>query len=482
MTTDCQIHATQLKQVTQRVDELLRDDRAHLRTLLGNAIVARLRAEKELRQSRLELDESRKRFEAQTRSLQEQNAVLEDAMRRANDAAAVKSAFLANMSHELRTPMTAILGFAEMLEQMVGDPECLDAIHIIRRNGEHLIEIINDILDLSKIEAGRLEVERLPCSAIEIVSEVISLMRVRSEAKGLSLDAGYSGPIPERIVTDPTRLRQALLNLVANAIKFTEVGGVNVLIRLDDKSADQPRLRFDVCDTGIGMTDEQISRLFRPFTQADSSMARRFGGTGLGLTISRRLVEMLGGTISVKSDQDLGSTFSMTVETGPLDQQRMLEYPTRDLDCGAGVPKAFCEIRRLNCRILLAEDGPDNQRLIGFALKKAGATVEVVENGLLAFERIMGSAPADAVDDSALPPIDVVVMDMQMPVLDGYGATRKLREAGYRGPIVALTAHAMAGDREKCLAAGCDEYATKPIDRKQLIDLIASVVPVPAAI
>jgi CheY-like chemotaxis protein len=160
----------------------------------------------------------------------------------------------------------------------------------------------------------------------------------------------------------------------------------------------------------------------------------------------------------------------------------MLEYPTRDLECDAASPKTFCEIGHLNCRILLAEDGPDNQRLIGFALKKAGASVEVVDNGQLAFERIMNSASAQPADGASWPPIDVVVMDMQMPVLDGYGATRKLREAGYRGPIVALTAHAMAGDREKCLAAGCDEYATKPIDRNRLIELVASLAPVPTAI
>ena len=428
-------------------------------------------AHDELQQAHDGLEE---RVVARTKELQAEVAerkLAEEALRVARDAAEAadhaKSELLANMSHEIRTPMTAILGFTDMIMGSVTAPEDLDAAATIRRNGEHLIEIINDILDISKIEAGQLKVENIDCSPCQVLSDLASLMRVRASAKGLALEVEYDGPIPLRIHSDPTRLRQILINLAGNAIKFTEVGTVRVLARILDSDADEPRMQFDVIDTGIGLTEAQVGRLFQPFVQADASTTRKYGGTGLGLTISKRLAEMLGGTIHVDSTPGVGCTFSVTVSTGPLHGVTMVDVAQESVLPTAQVEKPVGTVEQLNCRVLLAEDGPDNQRLISFVLKKAGADVEIAENGQIALDQALAAREAGA-------PFDVILMDMQMPVLDGYGATGKLREAGYAGPIIALTAHAMSGDREKCLGVGCDDYTTKPIDRLELVGLVGN--------
>ncbi len=401
----------------------------------------------------------------------------EEYAEQAESASRAKSEFLANMSHEIRTPMTAILGFAEVLLE-VGDlekapPERVEAVRTIKRNGEYLLNLINDILDLSKIEAGKLTVERISCSPFEVVAEVESLIRVRSIGKGLDLRVEYEGAIPETIQSDPTRLRQILINLLSNAVKFTETGHVDLITRLAKRPDGRPALEFDVVDTGLGMTTEQAARLFKPFSQADASTTRQFGGTGLGLSISKRLAEILGGEVGlVETRLGVGSRFRLTVATGPLDGVRILERPDevhriKPVDPG----ETAAEVGRLECRILLAEDGPDNQRLIAHVLKKAGAKVTVVENGKLAVEAALAATCRTREGDSA-PPFDLILMDMQMPVMDGYTATASLRERGYAGPIVALTAHAMDNERQKCLDAGCDDYATKPIDRQKLIETI----------
>ncbi len=398
-----------------------------------------------------------------------------EARRLAEEASRSKSEFLANMSHEIRTPMTAILGFSEtLLDPDLSEAERIDAIRTIRRNGEHLLQIINDILDLSKIEAGKLDVERIPCSPVQIAREVIELMRVRAEGKGIDLDLVFEGPLPERVQSDPTRLRQILVNLLGNAIKFTERGGVRLVVRLAGEDPRRPMLRFDVIDTGIGMNDDQMARLFRPFTQADTSTTRRFGGTGLGLTISKRLAKMLGGDITISSRLGQGSTFTLTIATGPLDGVKFVQQPdATDSEeareqASDGARPAVAEAK-LDCRILLAEDGRDNQRLISYFLRRAGARVEVVENGRLAVEAALRAEQAGE-------PFDVILMDMQMPELDGYGATAELRSRGYTRPIIALTANAMEGDREKCLQAGCDDFATKPVDRRKLLAAIVDQV------
>jgi signal transduction histidine kinase/ActR/RegA family two-component response regulator len=418
-------------------------------------------------------------FNAMMAILEDRQGALEQTARQAQTATQAKSEFLANMSHEIRTPMTAILGFTELLLEegdiATAPPSRVEAIKTIRVNGEHLLQLINDILDLSKVEAGRLDAERIACSPVQLLADVHSLMTVRAAAKKLPLRCGFAGPIPETIVSDPTRIRQVLVNLVGNALKFTETGAVEVTGRLLDGSDEAPRLCFEVRDTGIGLTPEQMQMLFQPFTQADVSTTRKFGGTGLGLAISKRLAGLLGGDIAVESTPGQGSTFRVTFATGSLDGVRLLDNPDLSVVVGTSTAAATTQMVSLaGCRILLAEDGPDNQRLIAFVLKKAGATVELADNGRIGLEKALAAAQRGEA-------FDVILMDMQMPEMDGYEAARRLRAAEYDGPIIALTAHAMEQDRRKCLEAGCDDYASKPIDRAALLATIRAHVPTHAA-
>jgi CheY-like chemotaxis protein len=392
----------------------------------------------------------------------------------AESATRAKNEFLANMSHEIRTPMTAILGYADILAGQLDNPQQLEALNIIRRNGDHLLTIINDILDLSEIDAGKLQIERQPCSPAAVVAEVVSLLRVRARGKGLALSLEFAGPVPETVLTDVARLRQILLNLVGNAIKFTETGGVRIIVRLAGRGGLEGKLLYEVVDTGIGMTAAQVDNLFQPFQQAEASTARKFGGAGLGLAISKRLAAFLGGDITVSSQPGKGSTFTLSIDPGPLAGAALLDHAGEAVAAPAAKAAGNSSLPHLNCRILLAEDGLDNQRVISFLLTKAGAEVTTVDNGLKAVETVL-AAYGDCGrrhDDPRLP-FDVVLMDMQMPVMDGYEATRRLREKGYAGPIIALTAHTLADDRRKCLDAGCDDYATKPINRAALFGTIA---------
>ena len=395
---------------------------------------------------------------------------MEDDLRKAKDAAEAanraKSEFLANMSHEIRTPMTAILGYADlMLDENVGR-DTREHVAVIKRNGEHLLQVISDILDLSKIEAGKLQIEPTRCSPVQVVAEVVSLMRPQAAAKQLKLKTELAQPLPETVLTDPLRLRQVLVNLVGNAIKFTDQGEVRLAVRLD---ADSGRLRlcFDVTDTGIGMNEEQVGKLFQPFSQVDNSSTRKFGGTGLGLCISKHLAEALGGNIEVRSEPGKGSTFSVTIDPGRWTGCTMIQNAQEALlDRPPSATAATPDKIVLHGRILLAEDGLDNQRLIALLLRKAGAHVTAVENGQLAVEAALAAREAGE-------PFDVILMDMQMPVMDGYEATRQLRKRGYTGPIVALTAHAMAEDCQKCLDAGCDDYLPKPFQHRALLEMVA---------
>jgi signal transduction histidine kinase/CheY-like chemotaxis protein len=403
--------------------------------------------------------------------LERQATELDAARRDSLEASRAKSEFLANMSHEIRTPMAAVMGYADLLlDARVSPAERVSHIQTIRRNGEHLLSLVNDILDISKIEAGKMQVESLATSVGHVVAEVASLMRVRAADKSLAFEIEYVGAIPETIQSDPTRLKQILLNLVSNAIKFTEAGNVRVVIRCNEPESVHPELQIDVVDTGIGMTHEQARRAFAPFSQGDSSTTRRFGGSGLGLAISRRLANLLGGDITVESAPMRGSVFCLTLPAGPLSGPMVQHTPPapRTPIEGLSPPPTERHVASLpaSCRVLLAEDGHDNQVLISTFLTKAGATVKVVGDGRLALEEALRAAAAAS-------PYDVVLMDMQMPVLDGYGATSELRLAGYAGPIVAITAHAMAGDRERCETAGCDDYLTKPVDRAKLVATVA---------
>ncbi len=398
----------------------------------------------------------------------ERQAGLEQGMADAQEASRAKSEFLANMSHEIRTPMTAIIGYADLLLDPETTPtERLTHIQTIRRNGEHLLGILNDILDLSKIEAGKMTVEQVRCSPSMIIVDVASLMRVRAKEKGLFFEVHYQTPIPETIQSDPTRIRQVLMNLVGNAIKFTASGGIRILARCENVDSASPTLTLEVVDTGIGLSEPQVAQLFQPFVQADTSTTRKFGGTGLGLAICRRLAHILGGDISIDSSPGRGSSFQLTIAAGSLHGVKMFEELHE-----AGIPETGVAltndqaIEALSCNVLLAEDGLDNQLLISTHLTRAGARVTIAENGRIAMEMAMAALLAKE-------PFDVILMDMQMPEMDGYAATSELRRKGYTGPIVALTAHAMAGDRERCLAAGCSDYLTKPIGRSKLVGAVA---------
>ena len=388
-----------------------------------------------------------------------------DAAKRANRA---KSEFLANMSHEIRTPVTAILGFAELLrdESPTGPsrPERLEAIDTIGQAGQHLLTILNDILDISKIEADRLTVERVETPLVEVLAEVQQLLLPRAAGKGVRLTTQFDTPLPDRILSDPTRLRQIIMNIVGNATKFTEAGSVTVMARTigDD---DNQRLVICVDDTGPGMTDEVRDSLFAPFSQADASTTRRYGGTGLGLTISRRLANLMGGDVSIEhTAPGRGTCFRVELPLHAAPGAALCtEFDQRTKPVN---PRRMGDPSRLAGRILLADDGADNRRLITLFLRKAGAEVETADDGHIALGMITSAVERGA-------PFDLLLTDMQMPNMDGYTLARTLRSRGATLPIIALTANAMPEDRQRCLDVGCDDYVSKPIDRRSLIATMA---------
>lgn len=380
----------------------------------------------------------------------------------AEEANRAKSEFLANMSHEIRTPMNAIMGFTDVLRRGMDADESSrqNYLNTIHSSGSHLLELINDILDLSKIEAGKMETEITDCPIHAIGLDVVAVLEVRAKQKNITLHYESEGEMPESIQSDPTRLRQVLMNLTGNAIKFTETGGVTIRSRWTDDSV-QPQIAFDVIDTGIGLKPSHIENIFNPFSQADTTTTRKFGGTGLGLSISKRFAEALGGELAVTSEWGTGSTFTTTIDAQLSDgvqwisveeaRERLVHQEVRDI--------ATFNVR--SSRILLVDDGEANRQLVELILKRAGMIVETAENGQVAVDKV---AAAD---------FDLILMDMQMPVMDGYEATTTLRELGCTLPIVALTANAMQGDEEKCRAAGCTGFLTKPIDMDKLMLTLA---------
>jgi signal transduction histidine kinase len=401
--------------------------------------------------------------------------VLEAKLKAAKDSAEAaneaKSTFLANMSHEIRTPLSAVLGFSNfMISKQLTDEERENYRQIIKRNGALLTNVIDDILDLSKVEAGKVEIEPRECEIHEVLNDIETLLTPQAKDKNLYLTIDIHTDVPRYIYTDSLRLRQILLNVVGNAVKFTEKGGVRVIVHIADTNPASSDIQFDVVDTGPGISAEGVSKIFQPFTQADPSMKRRFGGTGLGLVLAKKLSMLLGGDLSLtKTSVGVGSVFTILVAADlrsarqKNDQTLKIDRAMRPIVKPKDIVSTNGVNRLLGKRILVTEDAPDIRLMISSILNYSGACVENAENGREAI-KLMHKKNFDA-----------VLMDLQMPIMDGYEAIKRLREEGYSIPIIALTAHALDDQQEKCRDAGFNAHISKPISVERLVDTIANL-------
>ncbi len=380
----------------------------------------------------------------------------------AESANSLKTSFLANMSHEIRTPLGAIVGFADlMLETTLAPNVSAQYLEIISRSGKALTVLIDDILDLSKIEAGGMVVEQIDLSLTELMDDVLSLFLQKTAIKGVSLVVSYDENVPRKIKSDPARLRQILVNIIGNAVKFTQAGQIEVNISVEHHHAEDNQILIRVRDTGTGLNPDQQKRIFAPFTQGDDSTTRKFGGTGLGLVLSRRLAQALGGSVILESSKaGVGSVFCISISLNDglaIIAPIVLPFPEKKVIPAKPTPKLQ------GLKILVVDDSPDNQVLFYHLFSARGALIEVASNG------------REGVDKALAGNFDVIIMDIQMPVLDGYGATKELRSSGYTKPIIALTAYAMKEEKERCVAMGCSAHLSKPINIPIAIETILNV-------
>jgi signal transduction histidine kinase/CheY-like chemotaxis protein/HPt (histidine-containing phosphotransfer) domain-containing protein len=383
-----------------------------------------------------------------------------DRANQAKFANEMKTEFLANMSHEIRTPLAAIIGYAEAsLDSDQGMNDRLLGTRRILHNGNHLLELINDILDLSKIESGSFELEHLAISPVQIAEQVCNITKIKAEEKGIKCKINYAYPLPENIIGDPVRIKQILINLLSNAIKFTEKGHVFLNV---SSSPFGNNICFEVVDTGIGIPNEKINKIFNAFSQADTSTTREYGGTGLGLTLTRDLVEKMGGKITIDSNPGVGSRFTVTLGMGNPDNKNLLYELDQKKTSLHEDEKTKTPRRLLYGNVLLVEDNEDNQRLLCVFMKKFGIKITVANNGLEALELCSNSK------------FDLILMDMQMPIMDGPTTTIKLRNEGCVTPVIALTANAFKEDKDQCLSAGCNDFVTKPITRGKLYEVLST--------
>jgi signal transduction histidine kinase/CheY-like chemotaxis protein len=414
-----------------------------------------------------QLHTTREEAESASREMDRLNRQLDASARRANHLAQeavneckAKSQFLATMSHEIRTPMNSILGFSELLaEEPLSDSQ-KEYVQLIRNSSNTLLTLINDILDFSKIEAGKLAVQKTQTPLHVLLEEMESMFRPPAVAKGLELAVLQCEEIPRTIHTDPVRIRQCLINLINNAIKFTQTGHVYVNVSRKQQQ-DKTFIQFDIEDTGIGIAPDKQDKIFELFTQADNTTSQKYGGTGLGLAISKKLAKLLGGELTVISQPGVGSVFTITIDAGPVGEENSWnKYERAEEIQKEPQPKPIPPKKGEAKKILLAEDNPVNQQLMQVLLRKMGYEINLVENGKLAVEALEKAS------------YDIILMDIQMPEMNGLEATRAIRQKGIKTPIVAITANALKGDREQCLEAGCDDYLSKPVDKYDLEEMI----------